>query len=158
MNIEANKVVSIAYTLKNAEGEVLDTADEKEPFDYMHGTAMIVPGLEKALEGKAAGDTVSVTLAPDDAYGQRDERLIRNVPIRRFAGVKLQAGRRYTMTADGHAQHVLVTALRGDYATIDPNHPLAGVTLQFEVKVLAVRDATPDELDHGHVHGEGHEH
>jgi len=159
MPIEQNKVVGIEYTLKDDKGEVLDQADDKEPFDYLHGTGMIVPGLEAALMGKDVGDTVSVLLTPDQAYGHRDESLIRRLPLRKVRDKSPQVGRRYPAEVGRAMQLVLVKSIEGDYATVDPNHPLAGMTLNFEVKIARIRDATPDELEHGHIHGaDGHHH
>jgi FKBP-type peptidyl-prolyl cis-trans isomerase SlyD len=152
MTIGPKTVVSIEYTLKKEDGEVLDSSDGRPPLDYLHGVGNIVPGLEKALDGKAAGDSVDVKLAPADGYGHRDESLVRNLPLRKIADKKPQVGRRYRAQLDDGQAVVLVTGLKGDYATVDANHPLAGMTLHFQVKVVAVREATSDEIKHGHVH------
>jgi len=159
MSVAAHQVVSITYTLKDEKGEVLDSADEKQPFSFLYGANNIVPGLEKALDGKNVGDSVDVTLKPEDAYGFRDEKLVRNVPLRRLEGKGIVAGRRYSYSSEAGVQVALVTAVKGDYAQVDLNHPLAGMPLHFEVKVVALRDATEEEKTHGHVHGpHGHEH
>jgi len=158
MQVGSQKAVSIKYTLKDDDGVVLDSTEGKPPLTYLHGAGNIVPGLEAALEGRAAGDTVKATLAPEQAYGLRDETNIRNIPVRRLPDGKARVGMRYRVqTEDGYIL-ALVTAVRGDYATIDGNHPLAGKTLHFEVEVVEVRDATPEELTHGHVHGPGGHH
>jgi FKBP-type peptidyl-prolyl cis-trans isomerase SlyD len=161
MQIAEKKAVAIHYTLKDDAGEVLDTNVSRDPLWYLQGVGNLVPGLEKAVEGKSAGDEIDVKLSPDEGYGARDEREVRNVPLRKFPGVKVQVGGRYQFKADDGMRGVLVTAVKGDYATIDGNHPLAGQALHFNVKVVDVRDATAEELEHGHVHGPGkpgHEH
>jgi FKBP-type peptidyl-prolyl cis-trans isomerase SlyD len=153
MQIAAQKAVTIGYTLKDDAGKVLDSSEGGEPLTYLHGTGDIVPGLEKALDGKQVGDAISVSLSPDEAYGQRDERQVRNVPLRKLPKGKVEVGMQYEVTTEAGPMLALVTAVRGDYATIDANHPLAGMRLHFDVKVVEVRDATPEELEHGHVHG-----
>ena len=158
MQIQQRAVVSIEYTLKNDEGEVLDKSEGRGPLVYMHGLGNLVPGLERALEGKGPGDSLDVTLAPDEAYGQRDEGLVRKIPLRKIHDKNPQAGKRYrAQLEDGH-RIVLVTGVSGDYASVDANHPLAGKTLHFNVKVVEVREATAEELAHGHVHGPGGHH
>ena len=158
MQIAAQKVVSIAYTLKDDAGETIDTSVGGEPLVYIHGAGNLVPGLEKALEGKGAGDHVAVVVSPAEGYGVRDESLIRKIPLRKLPD-KVKAGTRVRAQSDAGPVILLVTAIQGDYATVDPNHPLASKTLHFEVDVVAVRDATTEELEHGHAHGpEGHHH
>ena len=153
MQIAAQKAVTIGYTLKDDAGKVLDSSEGGEPLTYLHGTGDIVPGLEKALDGKQEGDAISVSLSPEEAYGQRDERQVRNIPLRKLPKGKVEVGMQYEITTEAGPMLALVTAVRGDYATIDANHPLAGMRLHFDVKVVGVRDATPEELEHGHVHG-----
>lgn len=153
MQIAAQKAVTIGYTLKDDAGKVLDSSEGGEPLIYLHGAGDIVPGLEKALEGKQVGDEISVSLSPDEAYGHRDEAQVRNVPLRKLPKGKVEVGMQYEVTTEAGPMLALVTAVRGDYATIDANHPLADMRLHFDVKVVAVRDATPEELEHGHVHG-----
>jgi len=158
MQIGAEKVVSIAYTLKGDDGEVIDSSVGADPLVYIHGIGSLVPGLEKALDGKSPGDHLAVTLAPGDGYGVRDEALIRKIPVRKLPDGKAKVGARVRVDTDGGPVFLSVTAVQGDYATVDPNHPLAGETLHFEVDVVDVRDATPDELKHGHVHTPGQHH
>jgi|1185.fasta_scaffold389851_2 FKBP-type peptidyl-prolyl cis-trans isomerase SlyD len=158
MQIAAQKAVTIGYTLKDDAGKVLDSSDGGEPLTYLHGAGDIVPGLEKALDGKQVGDAISVSLSPEEAYGQRDERQVRNVPLRKLPKGKVEVGMQYEVTTEAGPMLALVTAVRGDYATIDANHPLAGMRLHFDVKVVEVRDATAEELEHGHVHGAGDHH
>ena len=158
MQIESKKVVTIAYTLKDEAGEVIDTSVGGEPLLYVHGTGSLVPGLEKALDGRSVGDRFSVALSPEEGYGKRDESLIRKIPIRKLPEGKAAVGSRVRVQTDQGPAMLLVTAVRGDYATVDPNHPLADKTLHFDIEVAGVRDATPDELEHGHAHGPGGHH
>lgn len=158
VKIQDKSVVSIEYTLENDAGEVLDTSDKRGPLFYIQGTGSLVPGLEKALEGKSAGDSLKVALTPADGYGPRDEGLLRKVPVRKIQDRNPQPGKRYRAILDEGPQIVLVTGIAGDYASIDANHPLAGMTLNFAVKVVEVRAATDEELSHGHVHGPGGHH
>ena len=158
MTIGPKTVVSIDYLLKDDAGEVIDTSNGREPLTYLHGVGNLVPGLEKALDGRAAGESVEVTLTPAEGYGDRDDKLVRNLPLRKIADKKPQVGRRYRATLEDGQAVVLVTGLRGDYATVDANHPLAGKTLHFQVKVVEIREATPEEITHGHVHSGDHHH
>lgn len=156
MQITTNRVAHIHYTLKDDAGSVIDSSAGGEPLAYLHGAGNIVPGLEKALEGKEAGAKLSVKVAPDEGYGVRDEALVQQVPRRSFQGVRdIQAGMRFHAQTQQGPVAVTVTSVQGDMVTIDGNHALAGVTLNFEVEVTKVRDATPEELMHGHVHGPG---
>jgi FKBP-type peptidyl-prolyl cis-trans isomerase SlyD len=160
MQIAANCVAYIHYTLTDPSGSVLDSSSGGEPLAYLHGAGNIIPGLEQALEGKQAGDTLSVTVEPEQGYGVRDEALVQQVPRRAFQGVRdIKPGMRFhANTGHGDAQ-VIVTSIQGDMVTIDGNHALAGVTLTFAVEVTKVREATSEELMHGHVHGAGgHDH
>jgi FKBP-type peptidyl-prolyl cis-trans isomerase SlyD len=158
MQIGAQKVVSIAYTLKDDAGAVVDTSVGRDPLVYIHGIGSLVPGLEKALEGKGVGEHVAVSVGPDEGYGVRDEALIRKIPVRKLPNGKAQVGSRVRVQTDTGPLMLAITAVAGDYATVDPNHPLAGKTLHFEVDVMAVRDATAEELTHGHVHTPGQHH
>jgi len=159
MQIAANCVAYIHYTLTDEAGAVLDSSSGGEPLAYLHGAGNIIPGLEKALEGKQAGDKVDVTVQPADGYGVRDEGLVQQVPRRAFQGVKdIRPGMRFHANAGQGAAQVTVTKVQGDMITIDGNHALAGVTLKFAVEVTKVREATSEELMHGHVHGPGGHH
>ncbi|HEX7046345.1 MAG TPA: peptidylprolyl isomerase [Gammaproteobacteria bacterium] len=160
MQISPNKVVSIHYTLKNDAGDVLDSSSGREPLAYLQGAGNIVPGLEKALEGKATGEKLNVSVAPEEGYGPRHDGLMQEVPRDAFQGVEdIQPGMQFH--AQGPQGPLVVTVVEaGDEAVkVDGNHPLAGETLHFDVEVTDVRDATDEEKEHGHVHGEGgHEH
>jgi FKBP-type peptidyl-prolyl cis-trans isomerase SlyD len=164
MNINQNKIASLSYTLKNDNGDILDTADESHPFLYMHGVGGIIKGLEKALEDKKAGDSFTVMVLPEDAYGERDDKLVEAVPRDMFEGIpedELKAGAQFhAQTADGN-QVITIASVEGDTVNIDANHPLAGETLHFDVAVNEVREATEEEIEHGHPHmpgGCGHDH
>ena len=159
MVIVQDKVVLIHYTLTNESGETLDSSAGGEPLAYLHGQGNIIPGLEKALEGKQAGDKLNVRVEPAEGYGVRDEALVQQVPRRQFGGANLQPGMQFhAQTSQGHARVVTVKRIQGDMVTVDGNHPLAGEVLNFDVEVTEVRDATVDELEHGHVHGPGAHH
>ena len=159
MQIAVNCVAYIHYTLKDDGGAVLDSSSGGEPLAYLHGAGNIVPGLEKALEGKQAGEKFSVKVAPAEGYGVRDENMVQQVPRRAFQGVKdVKPGMRFNaQTSGGHAM-VTVTKVAGDMVTIDGNHALAGQNLNFDIEVTKVREATSEELMHGHVHGAGGHH
>jgi FKBP-type peptidyl-prolyl cis-trans isomerase SlyD len=159
--ISNGKVVNLLYSLKNDQGEVLDRADKEAPFTYLHGADQIVPGLETALEGLKVGDKKKVTVAPADGYGETNADLKLTVNRSQFPGkVDLEPGMQFEAhTPDGHGVVFTVEAIEGDKVKIDGNHPLAGQTLHFDVEVLEMRDATDEEKDHGHAHGEdGHHH
>src|SRR6476469_219100 len=158
MHIGAKKAVTFHYSLRDDDGTVLDSSDGKQPLTYLHGEGNIVPGLEKALEGKQAGDEVKATVSPAEGYGTRDEANIQNVPRRKLPEGKLQPGMRLQLRTPQGPIIATVVAISGDYVNLDGNHPLAAKTLHFEVKVVDVRDATAEELEHGHVHGPGGHH
>jgi len=156
MVIEQGKVVSIDYTLKNSEGQVLDTSDGREPLPYLHGAGNIIPGLEAALEGKSTGDQVNAVIEPEHAYGLRDENQIGKVARSDLAGVgEIAVGTQLQAQTPEGPRVVVVTDMDDETVTIDANHPLAGETLHFDVTVSDVRDATPEEVKHGHVHAPG---
>ncbi len=159
MLIEQDKVVLIHYTLTDEAGKVLDSSSGGNPLAYLHGQGNIISGLESALNGKQAGDKLSVRVEPADGYGVRDDALVQQVPRRQFGGADLQPGMQFhAQTSKGHARVVTVTRISGDMVTVDGNHPLAGEVLNFDVEVAEVRDATQEELEHGHVHGPGGHH
>lgn len=159
MQIAKHKVAIIAYTLTDESGNIIDQANDHHPFAFIHGTGNIIPGLEKALEGKRSGDAITVSIAPADGYGERNEALSQVVPIDMFDGVdKVEPGMQFHAQTNHGVSVVTVTDVKDDQVTIDGNHPLAGITLNFDVKVIDVREATADEIDHGHVHGPDDEH
>lgn len=158
--VAAGKIISIHYTLRDDDGDVIDRSGDA-PLDYLHGAGNIVEGLERALEGKAIGDAVKVSVAPEDGYGERDDAGVKIVPRGAFpAEIELEEGMELGMEdGDGHAMPIWITRIAGDSVTIDLNHPLAGATLHFEVEIAGLRDATAEEVEHGHPHGpSGHDH
>ncbi|MCF8257907.1 MAG: peptidylprolyl isomerase [Flavobacteriales bacterium] len=161
MIIEDHRVVNIHYTLKDAQGEVLDSSEGREPLAYIQGIGNLIPGLEAELHGKTKGDKVKAVIAPADAYGEYDEQLKHLVPLSGFQShgdEQLEVGMQVQVdTGQGHAV-ALVTEIEGDNVTLDLNHPLAGTELHFDVEIMGVRAATEEELDHGHVHGAGGHH
>jgi FKBP-type peptidyl-prolyl cis-trans isomerase SlyD len=154
MKIEDNRVVSIHYVLTNDEGETLDSSDGKDPLTYLHGTGSLIPGLERELAGKMIGDELDAVIAPSDAYGEQDDALIRAVSRSAFEGVEsLEPGMQFQASGENDAVQVItVVKVEEDLVTVDANHPLAGVTLNFSVKIEDVREATGEEISHGHVH------
>lgn len=160
MQISKDLVASIHYTLKSADGEVLDTSKGQEPLHYVHGAQNIVPGLEKELEGKTTGDKLAVVVDPIDGYGEYNAELIQELPKDMFAGVDtIEVGMEFqAQTPEGGMQIIEVKSIDGDKITVDGNHPMAGQTLHFDVEITDVREATKDELEHGHVHSEGCDH
>ena len=155
MPVSAQHVVSIEYTLSDDEGQTVDTSDGREPLSYLHGAGNIVPGLEKALEGQEIGATIQVSVTPEQGYGHHEAGLVRNVPLRKLPEGRAQAGQRLRLDTSVGARVFTVVSVKGDYARLDGNHPLAGKTLHFKVKVVGVRQPTAEELEHGHVHGPG---
>jgi len=159
MSITHDQVVSIHYTLRDDAGEVIDASAAGAPLAYLHGHGNLIPGLERELTGKSAGDRLQVKIAARDGYGEYDSALVQRVPRRALKGVpNLKVGMRL-QTQGGHgARAVTVTQLVGDMVTLDGNQPLAGKNLNFEVQIAAVREATAEELTHGHVHAPGGHH
>ncbi len=159
MEIAADRVVLIHYTLKDDQGAVIDSSAGGEPLAYIQGHGNLVSGLEKALEGKKDGDSVVVSVAPEDGYGRHESTLIQRVPKRSMQGAgEIKKGMQFQARTDEGLRVFTVTAIVGDMVTLDGNHPLADKTLNFDVQVVSVRDATAEELEHGHVHGAGGHH
>lgn len=156
MQITKNAVVAIDYQLTSDEGEVLDTSEGHEPLTYLHGVGGIIPGLERELEGKQVGDQFQVAITPADAYGERNEALEQEVPRDQFEGEEdLALGMQFQVESEDGPMVVTVIEIDDDVVTIDGNHPMAGINLHFDVTIREVREATSDELSHGHVHGTG---
>ncbi len=161
MKISKHSVVSLEYTLTDDQDEVLDQSDATDPLVYLHGTGALVPGLEQALEGKSAGETFQVSIAPGDAYGHRNEKWVQELKRSEFPeDEELEEGMVFQLKNGSEDPAILtIVELKDDTVTVDGNHPLAGMTLHFDVKVTEVRPATEEELEHGHAHsGCGHEH
>lgn len=160
MQIAQNSVVAFHYTLTNDAGEVLDSSEGREPLTYLHGSGNIIPGLEKELEGRQNGDKLQVAVSPEEGYGETQPALVQEVPRDAFQGVEsIEPGMQFQAQTQGGPLMVTVTQIEGDTVTVDGNHPLAGQKLNFDVEIAEVREATAEEVEHGHVHGEGdHQH
>ncbi len=159
MVVAHNKVVQIHYTLTNDSGEVLDSSSGGEPLAYIHGNGNLIPGLEKALEGKGAGEKLNVKVSPEEGYGAKDPSLVQDVPRRAFKGIdNISVGLQFQADSNQGPRMVTVTRIVGDMVTVDGNHPLAGESLNFDVEITEVRDPSEEELSHGHVHGPGGHH
>ena len=154
MKIENNRVVALHYTLKNDDGVELDSSAGKDPLQYLHGGEGIIPGLEQELSGKEVGDKFVVTIKPEDAYGDARPDLVNEVPRAQFSeDQEIKPGMQFQAQGpNGETQIVTVTAVSDDTITIDANHPLAGQVLHFDVSVEEIREATEEEIAHGHPH------
>ncbi len=159
MTVTKDRVVTIAYTLKGDDGSVIDSSSDHGDLEYLHGHRNIVEGLESALDGKSVGETVTTSVAPEQGYGTRNDELVFSVPRSNMPEGDLSPGMQFAaQDASGNQQVVTLVGIQDDTVTLDANHPLAGATLHFDATVQNVRDATGEELEHGHVHGPGHEH
>ena len=158
--IVKNKVVSMSYCLRDSQGEELDRADKDKPLEYLHGCGNIVPGLENALDGLKVGDKKDVTVAPEDGYGEILKDLKMELDRKAFPDdQKIAPGMRFMAElSDGKKHPFNVVEIKDDKVHVDGNHPLAGQTLEFSIEIVNIRDATPEELEHGHAHGEGGHH
>lgn len=160
MQIADKKVVTLNYTLRDDQDTVIDSSEDGS-FVYLHGASNIIPGLEKALTSKSVNDELSVTVEPAEGYGERNPEMSQVVSIEMFDDAEdIEVGRQFHAAGpDGQPVVVTVTAVEDGNVTVDGNHPLAGITLFFEVKVMDIRDASEEEIAHGHVHGpDGHHH
>ena len=156
MLISKHAVVSIHYTLKDDRGTVLDSSEGAKPLTYIQGIGAIIPGLEESLEGRQAGESIDVSIPPDRGYGERHQELVLNFPKSNFNKPNdLEVGMMFRGQFGEEERIVTVTNIDGDDVTVDANHPLAGLILNFSVDVVGVRDATQEEIDHGHVHNTG---
>jgi FKBP-type peptidyl-prolyl cis-trans isomerase SlyD len=159
MEISPGKVVLFDYVLTDDDQLTLDSSEGREPLGYIHGSGHIIPGLEKALDGKSVGDSLTVDVTPEEGYGLQDPEKVVVVPRAQIGGVpNLQEGMQLQASGGSGPQIVTVTKIVGDEVTLDANHPLAGENLHFAVTIREVRNATPEELSHGHVHGPGGHH
>lgn len=154
MQVANNCVVAFHYTLTSDDGVELDSSKGKDPLAYLHGHGGIIPGLERELEGKAAGDNLKVTVEPAEAYGEVNPELVQPVPREAFQGVdSIEVGMQFqAQGSNGQVQMVVVKDVSDETVTVDANHPLAGQTLHFDVAIEDVREASEEELEHGHVH------
>lgn len=160
MNISDNKVVQFHYTLKDEQGQEIESSIGSDPLAYLHGHKNMIIGVEKALTDKQAGDKFSVTVAPVDGYGERDENAIQRVPAKHLQGAKKwRAGMQAVVETEQGPRQVTVIKAGRFMVDVDVNHPLAGKTITFDIEVIDVREATEDEISHGHAHGVGgHQH
>jgi len=161
MIIAQNRVVQMHYTLTDEEGRTIDTSEGQEPLAYIQGIGNVIPGLEDALEGKAKGDKLQTTIAPEDGYGPRLDEMVQTVAKEGFnseKGEELVAGMQVQIETNNGPSIAMVTKIEGEDVILDLNHPLAGVTLNFDIEVVDVRASTDEEIEHGHVHGPGGHH
>lgn len=156
VQVAKNAVVVIDYTLTDDSGEIVDTSDGRDPLPYLHGSGGIIPGLERELEGKVVGDQIQVSVTPEDGYGKRDDALRREVPREQFDDIdEVELGMQFQVESDAGPIVVSVVEIADDFVTIDGNHPLADMNLNFDVTILEIREATTEEIEHGHAHGPG---
>jgi FKBP-type peptidyl-prolyl cis-trans isomerase SlyD len=158
MEIGKNKVVSIHYTLRDNSGNILDSSQGGTPLHYIQGIGNLIPGMEEGLEGKAKGDKLEIIVGPEKGYGVRSDELIQKVPRSAFGQQEVKKGMQFQAQTKNGTQIVTITEIGLEDITVDGNHPLAGVDLNFSVEVMEVRDASEEELSHGHVHGPGGHH
>jgi len=159
MQIERDKIVTFHYSLTDAEGTFTEASEGKDPIVYLHGYGNIVPGLENEMRGKQAGVTFKAKIAPEHAYGMRDETAVQRVPIKHLIRPgKLEIGKAVAVNTNTGPRRGLLLKIGHFNVDIDLNHPLAGKTLVFDIRVIEVRDATPEEIAHRHVHGPGGHH
>lgn len=155
MKIEENSVVRFHYTVSEPGTPALETSREHEPSMILIGHGNIIPGLETAMLGREAGDKFEVTVAPDQAYGERREGLTQRVPRKHFKNAKLAPGMNVLLPTEAGPRAMTVRKVGMSVVDVDLNHPMAGKTLSFEIEILGVREASAEEKQHGHVHGEG---
>ncbi|CCQ10759.1 FKBP-type peptidyl-prolyl cis-trans isomerase SlyD [Pseudoalteromonas luteoviolacea B = ATCC 29581] len=158
MKIQQNAVVKLHYAVLDNEKNTIDNTFDEAPMEVIIGAGYLIPGLEDALIGKSAGDTLSVSVPPEKGYGERYDNLTQAVPKSMFEGMEIEVGMQFRATTDEGDQLVVIIGIEGDDVIVDGNHPLSGITLNFDVEIIDVREATADELEHGHVHGEGCNH
>ncbi len=155
MKIGKNKVATFDYTLSSESGEILDSSKEAGSLPYMHGIGSLIRGLESAMEGRSPGDSFSVSVLPAEGYGEWDETLLDVVPRSAIDGIgNLEVGHRIQVKDHDGARTASVTKIEDDRVTLDGNHPMVGMTLNFDINIVDVRDATKEELEHGHLMGE----
>ena len=157
MKIERNSVVSFHYSLTDDDGINIDSSEGQEPLGYIHGAGNIIPGLEKALEGKEVGDSLTVAVKAAEGYGEVQKELIQEVPREAFQGIDtIELGMQFeAQTGQGGSVPVTVIAVTDELVTVDGNHPLAGKNLNFDVSIEEIREASEEELAQGHIHGLG---
>ncbi|WJG10482.1 peptidylprolyl isomerase [Aliiglaciecola sp. LCG003] len=155
MLISENTVVTMHFTVSTTDGTQIDTSKESEPMVFLQGSQYLIKGLEDALEGRQQGDKFELEIAPELAYGERQDTLVQMVPKSMFDGMDLEVGMTFRATTDEGEQSVMIIDETDDEVVVDGNHPLSGVHLKFDVEILDVRAATEEEIAHGHPHGAG---
>ncbi len=161
MKITENNVVKMHYSVMDKDKNAIDSSFDNEPLEMIIGSGFLIPGLEKALLEKTVGDKFTVEVPAKEGYGERHDSLMQAVPKSMFEGAEVEVGMQFRATTDQGEQSVIVIEIQGDDVVIDGNHPLSGIDLTFDVEILEIRDATEEELAHGHVHspgGCGHDH
>ncbi|MEH6710764.1 MAG: peptidylprolyl isomerase [Paraglaciecola polaris] len=159
MNITTNTVVTMHFTVNAQDGTQIDSSKEAEPMVFLQGSHYLIQGLEDHLEGKQVGEKFVVDIAPEQAYGERHDTLVQEVPRSMFEGMEIEAGMTFRATTDEGEQSVMILDVDDEIVVVDGNHPLSGLTLTFAVEILEVRSATEEEIAHGHPHsGDGCEH
>jgi len=159
MIVEKDKVVTFHYTLKNVDGEEMESSREHDPMSYLHGANNIVVGLEKAMQGRKAGDTFEVTIAPEEAYGVRNDANVQRIPLKRLKGLgKIVPGQILNLQTNQGPVQVTTLKVGRFNVDVDANHPLAGETLTFDVEIMEIREASAEETEHRHAHGPGGHH
>lgn len=156
--VKKGRVVSLNFVLKDENGEMLDQSEPGQPLEYLHGYHDVIPGLEKALENRKLNESLKVVIPPAEAYGEYEVSLVDEVSRDQFPGIEdIQPGMQFQTTMDDGAPMIInVTAVDENSIVVDGNHPLAGVTLVFEVEIAGIREAGKEEIEHGHVHHGGH--
>jgi FKBP-type peptidyl-prolyl cis-trans isomerase SlyD len=153
MKVQKNTVVTIDYTLRDDDGNILDSSRGRTPLKYLHGNGALIPGLEKALEGKEPGESFSITISPEEGYGYKDEGLIQEVPKDLFDDSNgLEVGMQFQAQTEQGMYILTIVEIKDNTVVVDGNHPLAGQNLNFDISILDVRNATAEELAHGHAH------
>ena len=160
MQVKDQKVVDFHYTLTNEQGQTVESSREREPLSYLHGAGNIIPGLEKAMAGHTAGDRFEVKVQPEEGYGERREANVQRIPLKRLGNIpKPRPGQILGLQTQQGPMQVTVLKVGRFNIDVDANHPLAGQVLTFDVEIIGVRDATEEEMSHGHAHGPGgHQH
>lgn len=158
MKIEHNKAVSIHYTLTDNDGTILDTSSGREPLAYLHGYGNLIPGMEEGLEGHGKGEKLTLKVSPEKGYGLHTPELVQKVPLSAFGGQKVEPGMQFEAGSENQRYVVTVVEVDQDHVTVDGNHALAGKELNFDVEIVDIREATEDEIAHGHIHGPGGHH
>ena len=155
MNIAKNTIATIHFTVCSSDGTQIDTSRNSEPMVFLQGSHLLIQGLEDELEGKTVGDKFIMDITPALAYGERHEELVQSVPKTMFEDMDLNVGMTFRASTDDGEQSVIIIDITEEEVVVDGNHPLSGLTLNFDVEVLEVREATEEEINHGHPHTDG---